>query len=53
MNYIKVADVDATLLKVTAAGGIVLMAPNDKVRSGSVAIIRDPAGAGIVIQEQM
>ena len=53
VNYIKVADVDATLLKVTAAGGIVLMAPNDKVRSGSVAIIRDPAGAGIVIQEQM
>ncbi|WP_244664339.1 VOC family protein [Pseudoalteromonas sp. bablab_jr010] len=53
VNYIKVADVDATLLKVTTAGGIVLMAPNDKVRSGSVAIIRDPAGAGIVIQEQM
>ncbi|MEL7307053.1 MAG: VOC family protein [Pseudomonadota bacterium] len=53
VNYIKVADVDATLLKVTAAGGIVLMAPNDKVRNGSVAIIRDPAGAGIVIQEQM
>jgi len=53
VNYIKVADVDATLLKVTAAGGLVLMAPNDKVRSGSVAIIRDPAGAGIVIQEQM
>ena len=38
-------------LKVTAAA--FLMAPNDKVRSGSVAIIRDPAGAGIVIQEQM
>ena len=53
VNYIKVADVDATLLKVTAAGGIVLMAPNDKVRNGSVAIIRDPAGAGIVIQEPM
>ncbi len=53
VNYIKVADVDATLLKVTAAGGIVLMAPNDKVRNGSVAIIRNPAGAGIVIQEQM
>ncbi|GGE80100.1 VOC family protein [Pseudoalteromonas gelatinilytica] len=53
VNYIKVTDVDATLLKVTAAGGIVLMAPNDKVRNGSVAIIRDPAGAGIVIQEPM
>jgi predicted enzyme related to lactoylglutathione lyase len=53
VNYIKVADIDATLLKVTSAGGIVLMAPSDKVRSGSVAIIRDPAGAGIVIQEQM
>ncbi|MGS0496234.1 VOC family protein [Pseudoalteromonas mariniglutinosa] len=51
VNYIKVADVDATILKVTAAGGQVLMAPNDAVRNGTVAIIRDPAGAGLVIQE--
>lgn len=53
VNYIKVADVDATLLKVTAAGGEVLMAPNEQVRNGTVAIIRDPAGAGLVIQEAL
>ncbi len=53
VNYIKVADVDATLLKVTAAGGLVLMAPSEKVRNGTVAIIRDPSGAGLVIQESM
>lgn len=53
VNYIKVADVDATLLKVTAAGGLVLMAPNEKVRSGTVAIIRDSNGAGLVIQESI
>ena len=41
VNYIKVADVDATLLKVTAAGGVILMAPNETLRKGSVAIIFD------------
>jgi predicted enzyme related to lactoylglutathione lyase len=53
VNYIKVANISDILLKVKAAGGVVLMAPTQQVRNGSVAIIRDPAGAGIVIQEQM
>ena len=51
VNYIKVEDVNATLAKVVANGGSVLMAPNDAVRASSVAIVRDPAGAGFVIQE--
>ncbi|MFV0576501.1 MAG: VOC family protein [Vibrio sp.] len=50
-NYIKVADVDATVAKVKQNGGDVLMMPTAKVRNGTVAIIRDPAGAGLVIQE--
>jgi len=51
VNYIQVDDVVATVEKVKAFGGDVLMAPTDKVRGGSVAIVRDPAGAGFVIQE--
>ncbi|MEL0629276.1 VOC family protein [Psychromonas aquatilis] len=51
VNYIKVDDVDATLEKVNAFGGDVLMAPTEEVRGGSVAIVRDPSGAGFVIQE--
>ncbi len=51
VNYINVADLDATLLKVTAAGGVILMPPNKQVKNGTVAIIRDPVGAGLVIQE--
>ena len=51
VNYIKVDDVDATLDKVKQFGGDVLMAPNESIRDGSVAIVRDPSGAGFVIQE--
>lgn len=51
VNYIKVDDVNATVAKVTANGGIVLMAPNEAVRNGTVAVVRDPAGAGFVVQE--
>ncbi|WP_105901648.1 VOC family protein [Vibrio gangliei] len=51
VNYIKVDDVNATVAKVEQNGGVVLMAPNKQVRNGTVAIVRDPAGAGFVIQE--
>lgn len=49
--YIKVEDVQATLERVKALDGKVLMAPNQTVRHGTVAIITDPSGAGLVIQE--
>ncbi|OEF22862.1 VOC family protein [Vibrio rumoiensis] len=51
VNYIKVDDVNETIAKVKQNGGIVLMEPNKAVRNGSVAVIRDPAGAGFVVQE--
>lgn len=51
VNYIKVSDINATVKKVESNGGYVLMAPTKEVRNGTVAIIRDPAGAGFVIQE--
>lgn len=53
VNYIKVKDVQATLQKVTAAGGEILMVPNKAIRNRTVAIIRDPSGAGLVIQEDL
>ncbi|WP_417883618.1 VOC family protein [Vibrio rumoiensis] len=51
VNYIKVSDINATVEKIELNGGHVLMAPTKEVRNGTVAIIRDPAGAGFVIQE--
>lgn len=51
VNYVRVDDVTATLDKVTQNGGTILMAPNAMVRNSTVAVIRDPAGAGFVIQQ--
>ena len=49
--YLRVNDVAAVTDKARALGGSVLMAPNAKVRNGSVAILADPSGAGFVVQE--
>ncbi len=49
--YLRVADVAAVTAEAKALGGTVLMAPNSKVRNGSVAILADPTGAGFVVQE--
>jgi predicted enzyme related to lactoylglutathione lyase len=51
VNYVRVADLDATVAKVAQLGGVVLMAPTAEVRDGNVAIIADPQGAGLVLQE--
>ncbi|WP_203218768.1 VOC family protein [Vibrio sp. S11_S32] len=51
VNYIRVDNVKTTIEKVKQNGGVVLMAPTKAVRNGTVAIIRDPAGAGFVMQE--
>ncbi len=44
--YFQVADVDATVAAVTAAGGAVNMPPTDIATVGRVAFVRDPQGAG-------
>lgn len=49
--YIRVADVNSTVEKAKALGGQVLMAPQESVRQGTVAVLTDPNGAGFVVQE--
>jgi predicted enzyme related to lactoylglutathione lyase len=51
VSYVRVADVDATVARVGELGGRVLFAPSPDVRRGSVAIIADPGGAGLLVQE--
>lgn len=53
VNYIRVDDVNATVKKITQNGGYILMAPTKLVHNGTVAIVRDPAGAGFVVQESL
>ncbi len=48
-GYINVADVDACLAAVTAAGGSVCMPANDIPGVGRIAMIRDPQGAAIYV----
>ena len=49
--YIKVNDPQAMTEKARQAGAKVLLAPNEKVRNGSVAFLLDPTGAPFVIQK--
>jgi uncharacterized protein len=48
---IRVTDVRATVAKAAALGGRVIMAPRDDVRSATVAIIADPTGAALTVQQ--
>ena len=50
-SYVTVADVDATLKKVSALGGRVIVPPMDVPKVGRMAVIADPQGATLnVIQ---
>lgn len=44
LPYIRVADVDATLKKVTAAGGFIMVEPTPDLLDGNLAIFSDPEG---------
>lgn len=44
-TYVWVDDVEATVAKVTGAGGTVVKAPFDALDGGRIAIVADPAGA--------
>jgi hypothetical protein len=48
-TYVTVEDADATIAKVTAAGGTVLMAPMDVLDVGRMALFMDPTGAAIAL----
>jgi uncharacterized protein len=51
LSYVRVADVNATVRQVATLGGRVLIAPTPKIRDGRVALIQDPTGAAVAIQE--
>ncbi|WP_455219759.1 VOC family protein [Kaarinaea lacus] len=44
LPYIRVADVKATLKKVTAAGGFIMVEPTPELLDGNLAIFSDPQG---------
>jgi predicted enzyme related to lactoylglutathione lyase len=48
-TYVWVADADETAAKVQAAGGSVLMAPQDVGDAGRMAVFADPAGAAFCV----
>jgi predicted enzyme related to lactoylglutathione lyase len=49
--YVRVADPHAVVERVDDLGGRVLIPPSDELRSGSVALIADPGGAPLVVQQ--
>lgn len=50
VSYVKVADPKAVAGRVEALGGQVLLEPQKNEIGGTVAIITDPSGAGLVVQ---
>ena len=48
---IRVADVNATVSRVVTLGGRVILAPRADIRNGTVAIIADPTGAALTLQQ--
>jgi len=44
LPYVKVDDVEATLKKVTEAGGYIMVAPDEELLNGNLAIFSDPQG---------
>ncbi|QCK15809.1 VOC family protein [Mangrovivirga cuniculi] len=51
MPYIKVEDVNQVVAKAEAAGAYIMMKPNKDIRKGKVAVLIDPLGAQLTIQE--
>ena len=51
LPYVRVDDAVALAARVESLGGQVLLAPRDDVRNSSVAIVTDPGGAAVALQE--
>jgi predicted enzyme related to lactoylglutathione lyase len=49
--YVRVEDVEVTARRAEELGGRVLIPPQDELREGTVALIADPTGAALAIQE--
>jgi predicted enzyme related to lactoylglutathione lyase len=51
LPYVRVADAAAAAKKAEALGGRVLLAPKPEVRNGTLAIVTDPSGAAVALQQ--
>ena len=51
LPYVRVADAGATVARAEQLGGRVIIPPAPELRNGSVALIADPSGAALVIQQ--
>jgi len=51
LPYVRVTDAAAAAKKVEALGGRVLLAPKPEIRNGSLAIVADPSGAAVALQQ--
>lgn len=51
LPYVRVADAAAAAKKAESLGGRVLLAPKPEVRNGTLAIVLDPSGAAVALQQ--
>ena len=51
LPFIRVPDINAVIAKTTELGGRVILAPRPDLRNGTVAIIADPTGAAVGVQQ--
>jgi predicted enzyme related to lactoylglutathione lyase len=51
LPFVRVADINAVIAKTTDMGGRVILAPRPDLRNGTVAIIADPTGAAVGVQQ--
>jgi predicted enzyme related to lactoylglutathione lyase len=51
LPYVRVADAAAAAKKAESLGGRVALAPNPEVRNGTLAIVTDPSGAAVALQQ--
>jgi predicted enzyme related to lactoylglutathione lyase len=48
---IRVADLNAMVARAVSLGGRVILAPRPDMRNGTIAIIGDPTGAALTLQQ--
>jgi hypothetical protein len=51
LPYIRVADAAAAAKKAESLGGRIALAPSPEVRNGTLAIVTDPSGAAVALQQ--
>jgi predicted enzyme related to lactoylglutathione lyase len=51
LPYVRVQSAKALAARATELGGTVLVPPQEKLRNGTVALVQDPTGAAVALQE--